>query len=429
MYFIFYNVLLLDTRSIWHEKRVNLHIKDGIICAVEATVHIESSNIITVTDCSTQCVSIGWIDMRVLLPEPGLEHKETLLHGAKVAQRGGFTDIVLLPNTLPARQTKHDIAFVKQCQAQSLVALHPMVAVTIDTKGQDLTDMIDLHHAGAVAFSDGTATILQTGILLKTLQYLQLFGGVLIQRPAEKTLTQHGVMNEGVQSTLLGLSGMPAIAETLLIQRDIQLLAYAGGKLHFSLLSCAESVALIREAKKLGLAVTCDVAVHQLIFDDTIMQGFDSFFKVNPPFRTTQDIDALWEGLADGTIDAIVSDHQPQDEESKNLELDMADFGVIGLETFFSALHTANQKRTIPLPTSLLLTKFTTAPREILDLPIPVIAVGSVANLTFFELDTETTITTKSLLSTSKNSPFLGMTLQGGATGTMRGSVFTSTLL
>jgi len=416
---IFYNVLLIDSASEWNGQRVNLHIKDGIITAVEAGKAVQASDTTAATDCAAQCVSLGWIDMRVLLPEPGLEYKETLLHGAKVAQRGGFTDVVLLPNTLPARQRKHDLAFVRQNQADSPVRLHAMACITVDTKGQDLTDMIDLHHAGAVAFSDGNVPIVHTGILMKTLQYLQHFDGLLIQRPEDTLLTQHGVMHEGIQSTLLGLKGMPSLAETLCIQRDLQLLAYAGGRLHFSLVSCAESVALIREAKKNGLAITCDVAVHQLFFEDTAMQGFDSFFKVNPPFRTQEDREALWEGLADGTIDAIVSDHQPQDEESKNLELDMAEFGVVGLETFFPALHTANSRREKPLPLSVLVGKFTYSPRVILRLAVPKISAGEKACLTFFELDTETVIEARNLLSTTKNSPFLGMTLRGKAVKTI----------
>jgi dihydroorotase len=417
MYFVFSNVLL-------HQKHVNLHIQQGIITAIEPAENALQASEATVIDCSQQGVSIGWFDMRVLLPEPGFEYKETLWQGAKSAQKGGFTDITLLPNTLPTRQTKHEVAYLKTHPAQTIVGLHPIACVTIDTAGKDLTDMIDLHHAGAIAFSDGILPITHTGILLKTLQYLQPFDGLLIQRPADTLLTQFGVMHEGVQSTLLGLKGMPPLAETLIIQRDLQLLEYAGGKIHFSLISCKEAVQLIREAKKRGLAVTCDVAVHQLFFEDSVMQGFESFFKVNPPFRTQDHIDALWEGVADGTIDVIVSDHNPQDEESKNLELDMAEFGVVGLETFFPALWTANQKRANPLPLPTLLEKFTTNPRKILGLPLPEIAVGKEACCTFFDMETETTLLPTHLISTCKNSPFLGETLVGKATGTFRAGKF-----
>lgn len=415
----FQNVLLLDARSPFHQKRVHITVKEGIITAIE----VADNPLVTdlpAYDMQGQCVSVGWIDMRAFLPEPGLEYKETLDNGAKVAQKGGFTDVVLLPNTLPTRQTKQDVGFLKQHPAQAIVAMHPIAAVTLDTKGQDLTDMIDLHHAGAVAFSDGILPIAHTGILLKTLQYLQPFEGLLIQRPDDKLLTQHGVMHEGVQSTLLGLKGMPPLAETLMIQRDLQLLEYAGGKLHFSLISCKESVELIRKAKKNGLAVSCDVAVHQLYFEDTVMQGFDSFYKVNPPFRSKEHIDALWEGLADGTIDVIVSDHTPQDEESKNLELDMAEFGVIAWETFFPALYTANNQRTTKMSLEALLEKFTINPRKILKLDLPTIAVGEEACFTFFDTTSEVLPTSKNTLSTSKNSPFWDLALQGRATGICR---------
>lgn len=419
---IFYNALVLDARSEWNEKHVNIHIQEGKIAHISPARPVEGEA--QIIDCSAFCVSVGWIDMRVLLPEPGLEYKETLEQGAKSAQKGGFTDIVLLPNTLPVRQTKHDVAFVKQHPAQSIVKLHPLACITLEAKGHDLTDMIDLHHAGAVGFTDGILPTAHTGILLKTLQYLQPFDGLLIQRPDDKLLTQYGVMHEGVQSTMLGLNGMPPLAETLLVQRDLQLLEYAGGRLHFSLVSCKESVQMIREAKRKGLQVTCDVAVHQLFFDDSALQGFDSFYKVNPPFRTQDHIDALWEGLADGTIDAIVSDHNPQDEESKNLELDMAEFGIIGLETFFSVLHTANSRRANPLSLPALLATFTTKPREILRLPLPALSVGEEASLTFFDLDSEVLPTAKSTLATSKNSPFFDVPLRGKAVGVFRAGKF-----
>ncbi len=410
------NVLVLDARSPFHQKYVHIRIEGGIISSIELADNPSKTT-------SSSCVSIGWIDMRAHVPEPGYEHKETLENGAKVAQKGGFTDVVLLPNTLPTRQNKQDLAYLLQHHAQTHVAMHPLAAVTIDTKGKDLTDMIDLHRAGAVAFTDGNLPI-PTGILLKTLQYLQPLGGLLIQRPEEPLLTQYGVMHEGVQSTMLGLKGIPPLAETLVVQRDLQLLQYAGGKLHFSLISCKESVDLIRDAKKQGLAVTCDVAVHQLFFEDSAMQGFDSFYKVNPPFRTRDHIDALWEGLRDGTIDVIVSDHTPQDEESKNLELDMAEFGAIGWETFFPALLTANGRQAQPLALEVLLAKFTTAPREILQLDLPALEVGAVACLTFFDLQASFLPTPQESLSTSKNSPFWGEALTGKATGAYRAGKF-----
>ncbi len=303
-----------------------------------------------------------------------------------------------------------------------------MAAITKGAAGVDFTDMIDLHHAGAVAFSDGTHPLQNPDLLLKTLQYLQPIGGLLINQPEETTLTHYGQMHEGVQSTLLGMKGIPALAEEIMVERDLRLLAYVlegdtqstdAPMLHFSTLSSARSVDLIRQAKTQGLPVSCDVAVHQLVFNDTALASFDTNLKVRPPFRSAADVDALWAGLADGTIDAIVSDHTPQDAESKNLEFDMAEFGIIGLETVFAALMTHNRA----LPLSVLVDRLSTRPRQILRLPALRLAEGEPAMLTLF--DPTQSWTYDKTLSKSHNSPFLGKPLTGRVVGTVVGTTFT----
>jgi dihydroorotase len=322
------------------------------------------------------------------------------------------------------------------------VSVHVIGAITKKAAGEDFTEMLDLHHAGAIAFSDGHHPLQNPDLLLKTLQYLHPINGLLMNRPEETLLTQFGQMHEGVQSTLLGLKGMPALAEELMIERDIRLLDYVyGGEghgaeelgvgneecksqspaLHFSTISTARAVELIRQAKAAGLPVSCDVAAHQLVFDDTALAGFDTNLKVNPPFRSAEDVTALWNGLADGTIDAIVSDHTPQDAESKNLEFDLAEFGIIGLETAFAAVITYN--RDIPL--EQLIDKFTTRPRQILRLPASRLAEGKPACLTLFDPTGQWTFDrTKSK---SKNSPFLHQTLTGRVIGTVHKGQFTHT--
>jgi dihydroorotase len=273
--------------------------------------------------------------------------------------------------------------------------------------------MIDLHTAGAIAFTDGHKPVWHSDILVKTLQYLQTFDGLLINRPEDVLLAQFGQMHEGITSTMLGLKGIPALAEEMMIARDLRFLEYAGGKIHFSAISTATSLELIRQGKRNGLQVTCDMAAHQIAFDDTALLNFDTNLKVNPPFRSQTDIEAIWKGLADGTIDAIVSDHNPLDEESKKLEFDLAEFGIIGLQTAFAVMNTFNQT----LSLEKLIEKFTVRPRQILKLPSVHIAEGQPANLTLFNTEQQWTFTEKLIRSKSRNTPFIGHTFRGKPVG------------
>ena len=365
------------------------------------------------------CVSPGWLDMRVASRDPGFEHKEDLDSVREAALRGGFTEIVLLPNSSPVVDAKDTLNYVRQPKA-SPVRVHVAAAVTKRAEGTDFTEMIDLHRAGAVAFTDGENPIQNADILLKALLYLRPLNALLINRPEDRQLTLYGQMNEGITSTLLGMKGMPALAEEMMLSRDLKLLAYAleQGRLasddlpwlHVSLVSTAQAVSLLREAKKAGLPVSCDVAAHQLVFDDNALLDFDTNLKVNPPFRTPTDRQALRQGLADGTIDCLVSDHSPHDEECKNLEFDHADFGITGLETAFSLSRMYSG-----LPVEEIIEKITTHPRRILRLPTVRIGEGEPANLTFFDSDEKWDF--EKTASLSKNTPFLGQSLQGKVRG------------
>jgi dihydroorotase len=392
-------------------QQKDIWIENGIIKKIALAGELSTTEADHVYEDEQLNVSAGWVDMRALAKDPGLEHQEDLITIREAAAAGGFTEIALLPNTHPIAQTKESILYARTRGSAHAVRVHPMAAVTIDSKGKDLTEMIDLHTAGAVAFTDGLKPVWHSDILVKTLQYLQTFDGLLINRPEDTLLTQFGNMHEGITSTMLGLKGMPAIAEEMMIARDLRFLEYAGGKIHFSAISTAKAVQLIRTAKQQGLQVTCDIAAHQIAFDDTALMGFDTNFKVNPPFRSQEDIAALWEGLADNTIDAIVSDHNPLDTESKKLEFDLAEFGIIGLETAFAVVHTFNKT----LSLSQLISKLSIRPREILKLPIPQIAEGHPANLTVFSTEQTWEFTEKSIRSKSKNSPFIGYTFKGKA--------------
>ena len=372
-----------------------------------------------VKDGSGLCMSSGWVDMRVAARDPGFEHKEDLTSVRAAAAHGGFTEIVLLPNTEPVVHSKDTLNYIRQSGSGGLVKLHVAASVTRKAEGVDFTEMIDLHEAGAIAFTDGDHPVQNADLFLKTILYLQPLNALLMNRPEDQQLTLYGQMHEGLTSTLIGMKGMPALAEEMMLTRDIKLLAYALEKsmyksdhpaLHVSLISTKAAVELIREAKQNGLPISCDIAAHQLAFTDKDLIDFDTNLKVNPPFRSAADAEAIREGLADGTIDAIVSDHNPHDEESKNLEFDHADFGITGLETAFSLAVMYSG-----LGLEDIIEKFTSAPRHILRLQHQSIAEGSWANLTFFEQDASWTFDKS--FSKSKNTPFLGQTLRGKVRG------------
>ncbi len=444
MQFLIRSAHVIDAASSFDGQVVDILVENGLIQQIGQNLAASAES--RVIESANLHVSPGWVDMRVLAQDPGYEHKEDISSACRAAAAGGFTDIALLPNTQPVIDDKGTLGYVRRMAEGQPVSVHVIAAVTKKTAGEDFTEMLDLHHAGAVAFSDGTHPLQNPDLLLKTLQYLQPINGLLINRPEEQLLTRFGQMHEGVQSTLLGLKGIPALAEELIVERDIRLLHYVlsegtgaadwGARvraevepvgtppdalLHFATISTARSVELIRQAKAAGLPVSCDVAIHQLVFDDSALAGFDTNLKVNPPFRLPDDVTALWAGLADDTIDAIVSDHSPQDAESKNLEFDQAEFGMIGLETAFAAAVTYN--RMLPLPK--LIGKFTTRPRQILRIPSCHIAEGQVATMTLFDPTHEWTY--ERTFSKSKNSPFLGQSFTGRVVGTIHRGLFNPT--
>ena len=364
-----------------------------------------------VIEADGMLLSIGWMDLGAFVGDPGLEHKEDLLSLAKAAAAGGFTEVVLLPNTQPAVQSKNEISYITQANATRLVQLHPMAAVTKNCKGEELTEMIDLHEAGAVAFTDGLKSLVHTDLFLKSLQYIQKFDGLLIDHPEDHWLNLFGQMHEGETSTSLGLKGMPRIAEEIAVRKNLELLEYAGGRLHFSRISTARTVDLIRSAKKKGMKVSCDVVGYQPLLDDSYLEDFDTNYKLNPPLREKTDNDALLKGLKDGTIDVLSSGHLPQDDESKLLEFDHADFGITNLQTFASQLTQLSKW----VDVEDLIAKVTTAPRLILQLPVPVIEVDEKANLTLFDPNREWRLDEKTNFSKAKNSPWWGQELKGKA--------------
>ncbi|QCR23214.1 dihydroorotase [Pontibacter sp. SGAir0037] len=401
---------IINPDSAYHLQTQNILIENGKILYI-GTDEPEADTLIAADGL---CVSAGWVDLHAFVGEPGLEHKEDLETAAAAAAAGGFTEILCLPNVQPVVQTKGAVSFLRNRTAHLPVTLHPAAALTVDTEGKDLTEMIDLHTAGAVAFTDGIKPLQGADVMLKALQYVQMFDGLLMNKPEHTRLTDHGQMHEGQVSTLLGMKGIPAMAEEIMVTRDLQLLAYTGGKLHFSLISTAASVEAIRKAKAEGLQVTCDVASYQAAFTDETIAPFDTNYKVAPPFRSEKDAAALVQGLEDGTIDALVSAHIPHDTESKKLEFDLADFGITNLETAFSVAYTSLSDT---LSLEKIIYKLTDGPRQVLSLPKPAIAEGEEANLTIFSPVLGWTPDQDTVKSKSFNSPFFGVNLKGKVLG------------
>ncbi len=398
---------IISKGSPHHLKKRNVLINSGRIAEI-GDKNYQADKVI---DAEGMVLSAGWMDLSAYCGDPGLEHKEDLVSISKAAAAGGFTEIVLLPNTQPTVQSKNEVSYITQNNASRLVQLHPMAAVTKSCKGEELTEMIDLHEAGAIAFSDGLKSIWHTDLFLKALQYLQKFNGVLIDHPEDKWLSLFGQMHEGITSTALGLKGIPRIAEEVAVRKNLELLEYAGGRLHIAHISTARSVEMIRTAKKKGLQVTCDITGYQALLDDSSLNDFDTNYKLSPPLREKSDNDALIKGLKEGVIDILTTGHLPQDDESKLLEFDQADVGMINLQTFASQI--ASLSKSVEM--EALIEKVTSAPRALLNMEVPKIEEEAKANLTLFDPNAEWTFTAKSNLSKSKNSPWLEKELKGRA--------------
>ncbi|WP_258105782.1 dihydroorotase family protein [Marinoscillum sp. MHG1-6] len=405
------NATVFDPSSKFHLQTVDILIEDGIIKKIGKG--LKGADI----DLSGKWVSLGFAELSANFCEPGNEHKEDISSGIEVAVSGGFTDVCVAPDTQPALETKGGIQFVRGKSGK--VSLWPIAAVSEELKGENLTEILDLNHNGAVAFSDGVNPIWNTELLLKALQYVQKFEGLIINRPKDVGLSRHAHMHEGAVSTSLGLNGEPSVSEELTIQRDIEILKYAGGRIHFSQISTEKSVDLIKKAKAEGLKVTCDVSINHLLFSDKDLETFDTNYKVDPPLRTSKDRKALIKGLKSGVIDAISTAHQPQDQECKDLEFDLADFGAIGLQTAFAALNSIKDE----LPLEVSIEKITRGPRTVVGLDQPEIAEGAMAKLAVFDPEEKWTFDKSNNKSKSFNSPFVGKELTGKSLGTINGKI------
>ncbi len=410
MHLLLKNARIFD--GLAESRAQDILIRNGHIESIGDKVNVPHGT--EVWESPNLCVSPGWLDVGVYAADPGYEHREDLTTAAASAAAGGFTAFACFPNTDPALHTKSEILYVKNKAKELPVQCYPIGAISQGCEGKDLAELFDMHTAGALAFSDGKRSVQDAGLLLRALQYTKAFDGLVINMPHNKTIAAGGQMHEGVMSTSLGLKGLPALAEELMVQRDLSLLEYAEGRLHIHLISTAKSVALIRVAKKAGLPVTCSVAIASLCFTDEKLADFDSNWKIIPPLRTRQDVEALLEGLADGTIDFICSNHTPWHDEAKNLEFPYAEFGMIGLETSFALCRSFLHKY---LTLTDWVQKVSISPRRVLGLPVPRIAVGERTELTVFDPEAEWVVDARNIRSKSHNSPFIGQTLKGKVLG------------
>ncbi len=406
------SAVIIDETSSHHLSQKDLLISDGKIKEISSSIKAPTDT--KVVEIEELHVSQGWIDLSANLQDPGFEHKEDFNSGLKAAAAGGFTAVVTSPLTEPIRDSKTQVEYSINATQHSLIDVLPIGSISKKAEGKELAELHDMHESGAIAFSDGKRSLKNPNLLNRALLYAKAFEGLVINYPHTEEIAHKGVMNEGIVSTRLGLAGIAELAEELMVGRDLQILEYTGGKLHFNSISSAKSIELIAKAKKKGLNISCDVASYNLLLRDEEVDSFDSRFKTLPPLRSSATIKALIKGLEEGIIDAICSDHLPEDIESKKKEFDHAAFGMINLQTAFS---TANQALKEELSIDKIISLFTSKPAQILGLKRTSIEIGELANLSLFCPNTPFTFSKDQVVSKSFNSPFFKRTLNGKVIG------------
>ena len=355
-------------------------------------------------------VSPGWFDGYASFGDPGFEYKEDLDSGMKAAAQGGFTGVAIRPDTSPPLQSKGQIEYVLKKTRQSVVNVHPVGAVSQNLEGKEIPEMYDMKEAGAVAFSNGDVPLSDSGLMLRALQYVLPFNGLIMNVPLTPSISSNGLLNEGKMSVQLGMAGNPAISEELMVNRDINLAEYTGSRLLLVKVSTERSVKLIREAKRKGVKVFAAVSVYHLLLNEEMLDGYDSNLKVTPPLRTKADIRALIRGIEDGTIDIICSDHSPQDIESKRKEFEYAENGMISLESAFGMLNTALRGK---IKLERIVEAIAIQSRKVFGLEVPSVAKGQSADLTLFDPKMKWTFSEEHIRSKSRNTPVLGHEFMG----------------
>ena len=412
------NIILKSAKVINVESKHNgskqdILISEGKIKKIGSSISVKNAKTISVKNLH---VSTGWFDSSVSFGEPGYEERETLLNGADVAAKSGFTDLLLNPSTNPVLDNQTDISFIKSKSLNSSCNIHPIGALTLSSESKDLAELYDMKNSGAVGFYDFKKPILNSNLLKTALLYSQSFNSVIMSYPQDNSVAKGGLINEGTISVNYGIKGIPNFAEEIQIARDLHVLEYTGGKLHIPTISTKKSLELIKKAKSKGLNVTCSVAVHNLIFNDKKLKDFDTRFKVLPPLREEKDRVALVNGVKTGLIDMVTSDHLPIDLENKKTDIENAKYGTIGLESIFgSLLSLFDLNQTIEI---------LSRGREIFNIEKPEFEVGSKASLSLFTIN-DYEFSKADILSKSKNSAFLGMKMKGKPIGVINGNKIT----
>ncbi len=399
---------IIDASSKYHKQVKDILITEGII--TEIADSIETKNTYQLVELDNLHISCGWFDTSVSFGEPGYEERENIKNGLTVAAKSGFTAVAVNANANPIIDNKSAVEFLKNKANGFATNLYPIAALTQGSKGIEMAELYDMQQSGAIAFGDYTKPIADDNLMKVALLYAQNFNGLVLSFPKNKSIAGEGIANEGINSTKLGLKGIPALAEHIQIARDLFLLEYTGGKLHIPTISTQKSVALIKEAKEKGLQITCSVAAHHITLSDDELHEFDSNFKTNPPLRTIADTKAIQEAVKTGTIDIITADHNPIDVEHKKVEFGEAKDGTIGLESMFGAINNV-------LNLEDFIENITTRPKEVFGITNHSISENSIADITLFNPDTTYTFTKEAILSTSKNSAFINKKLKGLAYG------------
>ena len=404
------NATIIDSLSKFNNKVNDILINNNRIEKIAKSITIDSDT--KIFKAENLHVSKGWFDLHVNFGQPGYEQKETLKNGVKSASAGGFTEVMLMPNTKPHLDNSTMIEYIINYTKDDIVNVYPAGNLTKLQEGKNIVEMHDMINSGCLAFTDDKKSIQNNELMKIALLYLRDTNKIIMHYPNDLSLQNHGVMNEGNISTMLGLKGIPSLAEEMMVDRDLNICDYTESKVHLSYLSTKKSISKIRKAKEEKLNISCDVALHNIFLTENKLNNFDSRFKVLPPLRTNEDNQAIIDGLKDGTIDVITSDHAPQENENKKIEFDNAEFGIIGLETAFGLINKNLEEH---LSLHEIIDKISTNPRKVLGIDQNIVEEGSIANLTLFDPKKEWEFKESDIQSKSKNSPFIGDQLKGKA--------------